>query len=276
MEVTVGLFILLVAIAFACEFLDSSLGMGYGTILAPVLIIMGFDPLIAVPAILLSQAFGGFTASFFHHRFENVSFKANSRDLKIALVITTFGIIATIVAALVSINLPKVVLKTYIGVLVLVMGVILLRNRTFVFSWKKLIGVGILSAFNKGLTGGGFGPVVTSGQILSGQEHKGAIGVTTLAEAPICTVAFFTYMIGRIVKEVNAPVLDMSVDEFFSRMFSYKMFQWELILALLLGSLLVAPFGAFTTRMLKKEKIHIILGLLVLGLGIWTLAKTYL
>ena len=276
MEITVGLFILLVGMAFACEFLDSSLGMGYGTILAPVLIIMGFDPLIAVPAILLSQAFGGFTASVFHQRFKNVSFHPDSKDLKIVFVITAFGILATIFAALISINLPRVVLKTYIGVLVMVMGVILLRNRVFLFNWKKMIGVGVISAFNKGLTGGGFGPVVTSGQILAGQNHKGAIGVTTLAEAPICIVAFVTYMVGRVIKEVEVPVLDMSVGDFFSTMFSTKMFQWELILALLLGSILVAPFGAFTTRTLKKEKIHLILGLLVLILGAWTLVKTYL
>ena len=276
MEITVGIFILLVGMAFVCEFIDSSLGMGYGTILAPVLIIMGFEPLVAVPAILLSQAFGGFTASVFHQRFNNVSFHPDSKDLKIALVITAFGIFATILAALISINLPKVVLKTYIAVLVTVMGVIVLRNRLFLFSWKKMIGVGILSAFNKGLTGGGFGPVVTSGQILAGQDHKGAIGVTTLAEAPICIVAFLTYMIGRVIMEVKTPVLDMSVGDFFSRMFTSRMFPWELILALILGSILVAPFGAFTTKSLKKEQMHLTLGLLIIILGVWTLVKTYL
>ncbi|MCK4232918.1 hypothetical protein KAX75_00695, partial [candidate division WOR-3 bacterium] len=67
MEITVGWFIFIAALAFCCEYIDSSLGMGYGTILSPVLIIMGFDPLIVVPSILLSQAVGGFTASIFHH-----------------------------------------------------------------------------------------------------------------------------------------------------------------------------------------------------------------
>ena len=70
MEITVGLFLLLFGMAFICEFIDSSLGMGYGTILSPVLIIMGFDPLVAIPALLLSQAVGGFTAAIFHHQFE--------------------------------------------------------------------------------------------------------------------------------------------------------------------------------------------------------------
>lgn len=276
MEMTVGLFIIILVMAFFCEWLDSSLGMGYGTILSPVLIIMGFNPLVAIPAILISQAFGGLTASIFHHQFGNVSFNAKSKDLKIVFVITAFGIIATIFAAIISINLPKVVLKTYIGVLVLVMGIITLRNVNFIFSWRKMVGIGILSAFNKGLTGGGFGPVVTSGQILAGQRHKGAIGVTTLAEAPICIIGFFTYLIGRSIGEFNGSVMSASVTEFFVKMFSPKMFQWELILALILGSVLIAPFGAFTTKSLKKEKMHLILGLLIIVLGIWTLVKTYI
>lgn len=236
---------------------------------------MGFDPLVAIPSVLLSQAFGGFTATVFHQRFKNVQFNSKSKDLKIAVIISGFGIIATIFAALISINLPTVILKTYIGVLVLIMGIITLRNKIFTFSWRKIIGVGIISAFNKGISGGGFGPVITSGQILSGQGHKSAIGVTTFAEAPICIVAFLTYIVGRVIKEVEPPVWIISVSDFFSKMFSHKIFQWELILALVIGSVLVAPFGAFTTRSLKREKMHIILGILITVLGIWTLAKTY-
>lgn len=52
--------------AFVCEFIDSSLGMMYGTILSLVLILAGFDPLLAVPSILLSQATWRFSASVFH------------------------------------------------------------------------------------------------------------------------------------------------------------------------------------------------------------------
>ena len=95
-----------------------------------------------------------------------------------------------------------------------------------------MVGIGILSAFNKGLSEGVFGPVVTSGQILAGQRHKGAIGVTTLAEAPICIIGFFTYLIGRSIGEFNGSVMSVPVSEFFSKMFSLKMFQWELVLAL--------------------------------------------
>ena len=275
MEITVSLFLLLFLMAFFCEFIDSSLGMGYGTILSPVLIIMGFDPLVAIPALLLSQAFGGFTAAIFHHQFENANFTKGSRDLKIVFTVTSLGIFAAIFAACIAINIPKLYIKIYIGVLVLVMGIILLSNRTFNFSWKKMIGLGILSAFNKSLSGGGFGPVVTSGQIIAGQKHKGAIAATTLAEAPICTVGFLTYLIGRVIQEMDTSILKMPVSDFFSTMFSAKIFQWELVLALLLGAVFVAPFGAFTTKIMKTKKLSLGLGILVTLLGIWTLWKTF-
>ena len=44
--------ILIISAAFVCEMIDSSLGMLYGTILSPVLTIVGFDPLVVVPSIL--------------------------------------------------------------------------------------------------------------------------------------------------------------------------------------------------------------------------------
>jgi len=275
MEVTVGLFLVLFVLAFICEYIDSSVGMGYGTILSPVLIILGFHPVVAVPAVLLSQACGGLAASVFHHQFKNVSFHHDSKDLKIVFVISGFGVIATIIAALIAITIPKIVLQTYIGALVLVMGIIILLNRKFNFSWKKMVGIGVLSAFNKGISGGGFGPVVTAGQIMAGQDHKAAIGATTLSEAPICIASFLTYLIGRAATEIKVPIMDAGVKEFISIMFSPKMFQWELLLALLLGAVLVAPFGAFTTRKLNEKYLAVILGIIIIILGSWTLIKAY-
>src|SRR6056297_350792 len=53
----IGLFIIL--IAFAAEYTDSTLGMGYGTSLTPILLLLGFSPLEVVPAVLLSELVTG-------------------------------------------------------------------------------------------------------------------------------------------------------------------------------------------------------------------------
>ncbi len=250
---TPTIFILLVIGAFICEFIDASLGMCYGTILGPVLIAMGYDPLVVIPSILITQAAGGAIASIFHNKFGNsdLSVKKENKDLKIVAVITGFGVFATVLAAVVAMQIPKEYLKTYIGILVLIMGIILVTKAKFKFSWKRMIGVSLLSAFNKGLSGGGFGPVVTSGQVISGNGHKSSIGNTTAAEAPICIAGFLTYI------------------------FTKGLTDWSLIGPLLIGSILAAPLGAYFTKKVNPKILKPVIGILVIILGIWTLAKTW-
>jgi uncharacterized membrane protein YfcA len=93
-----------------CEIIDSGLGMLYGTILSPVLIILGFNPLIVVPSILLSQAVGGFIASIFHHKKGNALLFSKSSDSKTAWIIIICGIVATIFAVLVAVNISGIFL----------------------------------------------------------------------------------------------------------------------------------------------------------------------
>jgi uncharacterized protein len=275
MHITPELFALLFILAFVCELIDSSLGMGYGTILSPVLLIVGFDPVVSVPAVLLSQAGGGSVASVFHHRFKNASFHPKGDDLKVVLILGGFCVAASIIAAIVATKIPKTVLETYISILVLVMGIIILTNKKFPFTWKKIVGVSLLSAFNKGISGGGFGPIVTAGQIMAGQKHKAAVAVTTFAEIPVCVVSFLTYVVARSVTEIKGPIGEMGASGMLSELFSARMFPWELLLALILGSVLSAPLGAFTTKKINEKYIHIVLGVLIIVLSAWTLVKIY-
>jgi uncharacterized membrane protein YfcA len=173
----------------------------------------------------------------------------------------------------VSIN--KVLLNTYIGLLVLSMGLIMLMKLKFAFSWKRIIGVGLLSAFNKGISGGGFGPIVTGGQIMAGQEQKRAIATTLFSEIPICLVGFFTYLAAIAAKDVPGSVFDRPAADFFGRMFSHAVFPWELSLALIVGALVAAPFGALATKLLRTELVRKSVGVVIVILGGWILVKTY-
>jgi len=271
MDITVGLFIAIVLMAFVAEFIDASLGMGYGTMLSPLLIIIGFDPVVAVPPLLLSQAAGGLTASIFHQRLENVSYQPGSRSFVVVGVVSGLGVLATIVAALSALKIPSVYMKSYIGLLVSAMGVILFMRRRFAFSWWKVMGIGLLSAFNKGLSGGGFGPVVTGGQVIAGEEHKPAIGATTLAEVPICLVATLTYVVGKASAHSGIPILRLELADVTSLLGSGEIFAWDLLAALALGAVLAAPFGALFTQRLKGDRMRLGMAGLVTVLGLWTL-----
>ena len=54
-ELSLWLTLAIILIAFLCEYMDSTLGMGYGTTLTPVFLLMGFGPYEIVPAILVSE-----------------------------------------------------------------------------------------------------------------------------------------------------------------------------------------------------------------------------
>ena len=105
------IFLLLILLAFFCELIDSSLGMGYGTTLTPVLLIMGFGPLAIVPSILLSELITGITAGLAHHRVGNVCFKRGSIHLNICIVLALCSIIGASVAVFVAINIPVLWIK---------------------------------------------------------------------------------------------------------------------------------------------------------------------
>ena len=247
LEIIVGLIVL----AFFCELIDSSLGMGYGTTLTPILLIAGFNPLEIVPCVLLSELITGLAAGIAHHKAGNVNFSRGSIDLKIALVLATCSIVGAALAVLVAINISKFCLNMYIGVLVLVMGIIILLtlNKNFKFSWKKIIGLGSIAAFNKGMSGGGYGPVVTGGQILSGINGNNAVGITSLAEGLTCIVGVFVFLI-------SSQVID-----------------WGLAPSLVIGAVLSVPFSAFIVKKISTKALKITIGLLTFILGLYTLIK---
>jgi len=249
----IQIFLVMIILAFFCELLDSSLGMGYGTTLTPVLMLFGFAPLAIIPCVLLSELITGITAGLAHHKAGNVNFNRGSIHLKIALVLAVCSIIGATIAVFVAINIPKLWLKTYIGVLVLGMGIIILLtlNKDYKFSWKKIIGLGSIASFNKGMSGGGYGPVVTGGQILSGVNGNNAVGITSLAEGLTCVVG--------VVVFVASP----------------EIINWSLAPSLIVGALLSVPFSTFIVKKLPTRTLKIIIGALTFILGLVTLIKIF-
>ena len=247
------IFLLVIILAFICELIDSTLGMGYGTTLTPVLMLLGFGSLAIVPCILLSELLTGITAGLAHHKMGNVSFKRGSIHLKIALLLATCSIFGATIAVFIAISIPKLWLDTYIGCMVLGMGVIVILtlNRDFRFSWKKIASLGSIAAFNKGMSGGGYGPVVTGGQILSGIKGNNAVGITSLAEGLTCIVGVIVFII------------------------SSQSINWSLAPPLVIGAIVSVPFSAIIVKKLPTKTLKISIGILTLILGSITLIKVY-
>jgi len=244
---------LIMPLAFFCEFIDSTLGMGYGTTLTPLLLIFGFEPMQVVPAVLLSEFVSGIIAAFFHHSIENVVFKKDSQDTKVAIVLSLFAVIGTILAVFLAVKLSPKILKIWIGFIVVSMGILILALYKFKqkFSWKKIILLGTIASFNKGMSGGGYGPVVMGGQVLSGINVKNAVGVTSLSEGVTC-------LVGVILYSCTQKIVD-----------------WSLSPWLMAGAVLSVPVAAHTLKRIPEKKAKIIASIIILILGCVTLIKAF-
>jgi uncharacterized protein len=182
-------------LAVIMEFIDSALGMFYGTVLSPLLIIMAYDSKEVVPCILISQAIGGGIASWRHHHYKNADLASGTTDRRIAAHIIWAGVFASLIGAFISISISPKILNTYIGVLVIIISVLVMCNCSLIMTNGKIFILGAISAFNKALSGGGFGPLVAGGQLIfRDRSEKGAIGSTDFAEAPICLFSFFIWV----------------------------------------------------------------------------------
>jgi len=238
-------------LAFISEYLDSGLGMGYGTALTPILIILGCEPLKVIPAVLISQLFTDIAACISHHKLKNVDLKIGSNDFKAALLLGMLGAFGVTIAVIIAVKIPKNILTTYIGSLVFIMGLLVIYTikKPMRFSWRRLMGIGLLASFNKGISGGGYGPLVMGGQMVSGLNVKNAVGITAFAEAITCLVGFIIYLI------------------------TGKSLDWKLIGLLTVCAVTAVPVAAFTVKKSPSNALKRYAGLLMLALGLFTILK---
>lgn len=306
--------LIVVLLAFACEFMDSSLGMGYGTTLTPVLLLMGFNVLQIVPAVLLSEFITGIVSAIFHTHFKNMTLGQNkvvvgksmissettitnptsgghssakmlyntkkptfvekinelTLDTKVIIILTFFGIIGTLTSVTIATIFGydatfKFGVKIYIAIMVFAMGILILalRNKQSRFSFKRIILLGTIAGFNKGVSGGGYGPLAVSGQILAGREGKNAIASTSLSEGIICFVGAIAYLLTSIIVSsiAGGPI-------------SYG--NWELAPFLIVGAIFSAPLAALVTKKVENKWLIVFVGVVTLVLGLFTLTKTVL
>src|SRR5919201_557267 len=142
-------------LAMLFETVDSSAGMGFGTALSPLLLVLGFEPLQVVPVLVTAQAFTSATGGFMHSEFANVEFSL--RPLNIAT------------------NA--------------------LRGGRRDYHPNRLPFFGAVAGVNKGIGSGGYGPVVTLGGVLSGVLEKTSVAITTMAEGFASTAGTITFVV---------------------------------------------------------------------------------
>lgn len=198
----------IIVLIFFFDLLDSSTGMGLGTLSAPALLLMGYSILQVIPVLVIDAAISGWISGWFHHELRNVHYSVKrplnqaTRTLLLIAGIGCFAIIGAVILAYFSIKFPDVVIKTWVATLILFMAFVSLsggyrRKRNQKYRPRLLAVFAGLAGINKGVGGGGYGPVVVLGGILSGIYEKTAAAISQTAEGIVSTAgaaAFFTIM----------------------------------------------------------------------------------
>ena len=240
--------------ALFCEYIDSSLGMGYGTTLTPLLLLAGFAPLQIVPAVLLSEFITGISAGLLHQRDGNVDFLRDRKARGTVILLSMLSVCGVIAAVTLALRIPKFWLTAIIATIVLSVGIVILATirRQLRYRRSHIVVLGAVASFNKGLSGGGYGPLVTGGQVVSGISPKQAVAITSLAEGLTCFVGLTAYLLmgGGLY--------------------------WWLAIPLTLGAVLSVPIATLTVRKIPAGFMRGSVGVVTCLLGLLAFAKLLL
>jgi uncharacterized protein len=233
-------FLFFIMAGFIAQMVDGTLGMGYGVTCATCLITLGIAPVSVSASIHTSEIFTTGVSGYSHYKFGNVN-KKLFRHLVIP------GVIGAILGAVLLVILGEKAGKWLLPVMALYamfLGFkILIRafqqgrpnKKVKRIGWLAWVG-GFLDSFG----GGGWGPIVTSSLIAKGRSPKYTIGSVNLTE-------FFVTL--------------ASAATFFA---TVGIQHWNIVLGLLVGGSIAAPFAARLAGKLPRKTMMIAVGIMVM------------
>jgi len=252
-------------IGFFAQFIDGTVGMGYGAFSASLLIGMGLMPAIASASIHTAEIVVSLASGVSHWRFGNVK-----KEWLLLLVIP--GAVGGALGAYFLASIPGATMKPFVAGFLLLLGALMLYRfippkrvsspsrlsmalsspRT---SRRRISVLGFIAAFFDALGGGGWGPIATPGLILTeNEEPRKVVGTVNLAEFFITIVIAATFFITLGTEE----------------------YDWSMIGMLLIGGLIAAPLAAYLCKKLPARILGILVGIALIGFNLRTLLMTLL
>lgn len=239
-----------VAVGFLAQAIDGALGMAYGITSTSFLLSAGATPAMASASVHIAEIFTTGVSGVSHAKLGNVN-----KSLFLRLLVP--GMIGAILGAVVVTQIDGKALKPFISAYLVIMGMFILSK-----AWRKIaprqteprhVGkLALFGGFVDSAGGGGWGPVVTTSLVGAGSDPRTTIGSVNFAEffLALAGAASFTLMVGTGV--------------------------WVLVLGLILGGLVAAPFGAALTRHLKTRTLLLLVGTLIVLVSLFNLYQATL
>lgn len=237
-------FLIALAGGFFAQMIDGALGMAYGVSATTVLTSLGISQAATSASVHTAEIFTSGVSGWFHLKFGNVN-KKLVRNLLLP------GVIGAILGAYLLSSLQEYgnYIKPVIAVYTLYLGIKIILKAVINYSTKlpiKRIGLlATVGGFLDSIGGGGWGPIVSSTLISRGRNPVYTIGSVNLTEFFVSFASAFTFSI----------FLDIQT-------------YWQVILGLIIGGVIAAPFGAILPKKLPLKGLFLLVGTIVILLSI--------
>lgn len=239
--------IVYILIGFAAQMIDGSLGMAYGVSCRTFLrSVAGIPSAVASAVIHIAEIPSSLVSGISHFRIDNVD-----RSLLLRLMLP--GVVGGVAGAwFVSSAGDKI--EAAIDVYLIVMGLIILRKAFGGGVRRSGMGgliypLGLAGGFLDAVGGGGWGPVVTSTMVASGEDVKKTIGTVNAAEFIVTVAETTTFAV--MIRDIA----------------SYG----SIILGLVIGGVIAAPIAARVCKRLPEKPLMIAVGALIVLLNVYNL-----
>jgi uncharacterized membrane protein YfcA len=233
--------LLFVVVGFAAQIIDGAVGMAYGVSATSVLLSFGVTPLAASSTVHAAEVFTTGASGLSHWRLGNVK-----KDLfwKLVLPGMAGGAIGAYILTTISSEKIQPIVASYLFILGAVILTKALRKKHHEpANLKHTKKIGFAGAILDAIGGGGWGPLVTSTLIGQGMQPRFAIGTSNAAEFFITAVITVTFL-GTVGLEL-----------------------WPMIVGLIIGGVVAAPFGALLARRLPDRALMILVAVVVMILS---------
>eukprot|EP01137_Pigoraptor_chileana_P028747 Opistho-2@13026 len=237
-------FFLYVGVGLLAQLVDGSLGMAYGITSTSFLLGIGVPPALSSTSVHVSEMFTTGASAISHYQFKNIN-----KKLFRALL---WGVVGSVAGAyLLSEIIDGNFIKPYISLYMLILGFVILKKafqKNIAKRKTKRVGIlAIFGGFMDAIGGGGWGPIVTSSLLGQGRNPRYAIGSVNAAEFLITLSSGLTFL---FFEGVNS---------------------WQIILGLVVGGIIAAPFGAILINKVPRRPLMFIVGSVVIFLSFRTL-----
>jgi uncharacterized membrane protein YfcA len=249
--------IVLGIVGLIAQLIDGSLGMAYGVTSTTLLLAAGTAPAAASAAVHFSELGTTLVSGISHHRFGNV-------DWRTVGILAGPGFLGAVLGSTLLASLDGEAVTPWIAGILLGLGVYVIwrflalggqrptfRSRP---SAGMLVPVGLIGGTLDAIGGGGWGPVGTTTLLSSGRlEPRKVVGSIDTSEFIVAVGGSLGFLVALGAQGI----------------------EWPIVIALLVGGVIAAPFAAWLVKLLPAKVLAVAAGGIIILTNVRTLLLTF-